>query len=121
MKTKEKIGFTEFLEIEKKLDIRMGQVVDAIRIPKKDKLLQFTVIFGGGEDEMKTSVTNLGEFFEPDDFVGEFFPFIVNLTPSKLGGIMSDVMIMVATSVLEGRDGQIELKPNDYTMGSKLL
>lgn len=121
METKEKIKFFEFLEVQKKLDIRMGQVVDCVRIPKKDKLLQLTVIFGNGDEDVKTSVTSLGEFFEPDNFLNEFFPFIINLTPTKIGGVISEAMIMVGTGVLERSKDDIELKFSDYTIGSKLL
>ena len=43
---KEKIEYSEFLEIEKKLEIKFGQIVKAERIPKSDKMLKLTVLFG---------------------------------------------------------------------------
>lgn len=110
---KDKITFGEFLEIESKLEITVGLVIEAIRIPKKDKLLQLTVDFGN--DGVKTAVTNLGGTFEPIDLVGIKFPFITNLEPSKLGGVMSEAMIMVSSY----ENGTIEL--DSPTNGGKLM
>lgn len=118
MNTKEKISFDEFLSIEGKLDIRIGQVVSFERIPKKDKLVKLTVIFGEKEEDKITVVTNLGELYKEDDFVTFFFPFIVNLTPSKLGGVISEAMIIVGKSA---QLNSVELTYADYTIGSKLL
>lgn len=112
---KEKITYDEFLEIEKKLEIRIGQIVDVERIPKSKKLLKLTVIFGPNKEDEKTVVTNLGEKFEPEDIVGIWCPFIMNLVPSKMMGVESEAMIMVG----ERPEGQIELE--DYSMGTKLL
>lgn len=111
---KEKIEFSEFLEIEKKLEIRFGQVVSAERVPKSKKLLKLLVIFGIEESDEKTVVTNLGEQFEPDEFLGLTFPFVTNLQPSTMMGITSEAMIMVGNN-----NGVVEL--DDYSLGSKLL
>ncbi len=98
---KEQIEFTEFLEIEKKLDIRIGEITAAERVPKSDKLLKLTVSFGPNEwveGSVKTVVTNIGSNFEPETLVGALCPFIVNLKPSKMMGIISEAMIMVGTA-----------------------
>jgi tRNA-binding EMAP/Myf-like protein len=79
-----------------------------------------TVSFSKKEGDEITVVTNLGEFYEPDDFA-TFLPFIVNLEPVKLGGVMSEAMIIVGKSQTDGFEGNIELTYADYTMGSKLL
>ena len=111
---KEKIEFTEFLEIEKKLEIIMGQVVSAERIPKSTKLIKMRVNFTGEPSEDKSVVTNLGSTFEPSDFEGKKFPFITNLIPSTMMGVVSEAMIIVGTD-----DKTIELY--DYSIGSKLM
>jgi tRNA-binding EMAP/Myf-like protein len=77
-----------------------------------------TVSFSKKEGD-EITVTNLGEFYEPDDFA-TFLP-IVNLEPVKLGGVMSEAMIIVGKSQTDGFEGNIELTYADYTMGSKLL
>jgi len=117
MELKEQIEFSEFLEIEKKLDIRIGQIVAAERVPKSDKLLKLTVIFGTEESDTKTVVTNIGSFVEPEDLLSLKTPFIVNLKPSKMMGIISEAMIMAGTD--ENGDTQIGL--DYFLIGTKLL
>jgi methionyl-tRNA synthetase len=117
MITKDKIEFSEFLEIEKKLDIRIGQVVAAERVPKSDKLLKLTVIFGVNEEDEKTVVTNIGSTTEPDDLLGLTIPFIVNLKPSKMMGITSEAMIVVGT----GLEGQMQIGLDYMGIGTKIL
>ena len=111
---KEKIEYAEFLEIEKKLEIKFGQVVKAERIPKSNKMLKLTVLFGVEESDEKISVTNLGSQFEPSDFEGLTLPFITNLKPHKMMCVVSEVMIMVSTI-----EGLVEL--DNYSLGSQLL
>jgi len=112
--SKELIEFSEFLEIEKKLEIKYGQIVSAERIPKSKKLLKLIVIFGIEESDEKTVVTNLGDKFEPEEFEGLTLPFITNLTPSVMMGVTSEAMIMVPTN-----HGLVELE--EYSLGAKLL
>lgn len=116
MEIKEKISFEEFLELEKRLDIRIGRVVFAERVPKSKKLIKLTVKFSEEPEEwhIKTIVTNLGEKFEPEQFVSKSFPFIMNLIPVVMMGIESQAMIMVGEI-----DGNIEL--NNYSAGAKLM
>ena len=54
---KEKIVFKEFLEIESKLEIKIGRVVEVNEVPKSDKLLRLSVDFG--PDDIRTVVTNI--------------------------------------------------------------
>lgn len=110
--SKEKIEFAEFLEIEKKLEITIGQIENAERIPKSTKLIKLSVRFGN--EDIKTVVTNLGADLEPEDFEGLVLPFITNLAPSTMMGVVSEAMIMVGKN-----HDTIEL--NDYSLGSKLL
>jgi len=98
MTTKDKISFSEFLEIEKKLDIRVGQIVAAERVPKSNKLLKLTVRFGLEEADKKTVVTNIGTTHDPEDLIGKISPFIVNLEPVTMMGIVSEAMIVAGTS-----------------------
>jgi len=114
---KNKITFNEFLEIEKKLEIRIGTVTEAIRVPKSDKLLQLTVSFGE-KIGTKICVTNLGQHDEPSEFLDCTMPFVMNLEPSKMMGIESEVMIMVGEDDYVGIVGY---NMKDYIIGSKLL
>jgi len=114
--SKELIDFNEYIEIEKKLEIRIGSIVDADVIPKSKKMVKLRVSFSGELDapEMKTVVTNLGDKFGIKDFIGIRCPFITNLAPVTIMGVMSEAMIVVAE-----KNGNVEL--TDYSIGSKLL
>ncbi len=112
--TKEQISFDQFLEMESKLDIRIGTVKFVERIPKSDKMLKLTVSFGDGK--IRTVATNIGNRInDPQDLVMVQFPFIMNLAPSKMMGVVSEAMIMV----VENAEGKLELE--QFTDGSKLL
>lgn len=95
MITKELISFEDFMKASKQLDIRIGQVISAERVPKSTKMLKLQVIFGEADEDELTVVTNIGDKFEPDDLLALTFPFVVNLTPSKIMGIISQAMIVV--------------------------
>ena len=118
MKTKDKIPFSEFLEIEKKLDIRIGKIVHAERIPKSSKLLKLTVIFGANEEDQKTVVTNIGSTHEPEFLFDLTMPFIVNLEPVTMMGIVSEAMIVVGTND-DAEKPQVGL--DYFSIGSKLI
>lgn len=113
---KPKIEFKEFMEIADKLEIKVGMIVSAKRIPNKDKLLELDVAFGLNGTDVKTCVTNLGEKFVPEVFVAKKLPFIMNLEPVKMGGVVSEVMLMV-TEV----DGQIEIDMGKFPVGGSLM
>lgn len=117
MKTKDKINFNEFIEIEKKLDIRIGQIVTAERVPKSDKLLKLTVKFGDEDDELKTVVTNIGSTITPEFLVDLTMPFVVNLEPVKMMGITSEAMIVVGTNLY----GQMQVGLDYFGVGTKLF
>jgi methionyl-tRNA synthetase len=114
---KNEITYEEFEESVSKLDIRIGQIIEAERVPKTDKLLKLTVNFGG-ETGYKTSVTNIGEFFSPNDVVGAKLPFVMNLKPSEMRGILSEVMIVTGQTT----DGlNIRYIKTRAELGTKLL
>lgn len=114
---KDQIEFSEFLEIEKKLDIRVGTIVGIERVPKSDKLLKLDVAFG---ETNRIVVTNIGNRIEnPENkLLHQQFAFVMNLKPSKMMGIVSEAMILV----IENEQGEIELaEDGQFTDGSKLL
>lgn len=115
---KQEITFDEFKEIESKLDIRIGLIIAAERIPKKDKLLKLTVIFGLMPEDEKTVVTNLGEHMEPEELVQMSMPFVMNLPPAKLGGVLSEAMIIAG---IVPETGKFDLDCSTYSIGTKLI
>ena len=118
--SKEKIAFTDFLQIANKLEIKVGMVKSAVRVPKKDKLLELTVVFeiplNDKSTPTKICVTNLGEFYEPEKFIGCRLPFIMNLEPAKMGGVVSEVMLMVGKG-----NGDIKIDLRDFEFGDELM
>lgn len=111
---KDLIEFNDFIEIEKKLEIRYGTIVEAERVPKSDKMLKLTVDFGA---EKRTVMTNIGNRIGDLSIVDCQMPFIMNLKPMKIMGIESSAMIMVA----ENSIGDLEFKRTMYSNGAKLL
>lgn len=86
---RETIAFDDFT----KLDIRVGTVLDCIKVPKADKLLQLKLDDGLGE---RTIVSGIAKYYNPEDLIGKQICFIANLAPRKLKGITSEGMILSA-------------------------
>ena len=84
------ISFEDF----KKLDIRIGKIISAERIPDSDKLVKMQVDFGV---EQRQILAGIAEFV-PDlaPLVGKEMPFIVNLEPRKMRGFESQGMMLAA-------------------------
>lgn len=120
MKNKDKINFEKFMEISNQLDIRIGLITKAERIPKSYGM-KLTVLFELGdednEDVTKTAFTNLGKTHEPFDLEGLECPFIMNLEPSVIKGVTSEVMIMVG----ENDDLGVLIDSSEYVYGTKLM
>lgn len=89
---KKQIDFNEYLEIEKTLEIRVGEIISVEDVPKSDKLIKLTVNFG---NEKRTVVTNIKPHLAHIQLlVGWMFPFVMNLKPVKMMGIESTAMIL---------------------------
>ena len=78
-----------------KLDIRIGTVLAAERVPETDKLIKCTIDFG--ELGERTIVSGIAEWKTPEELVGRQFPYIVNLAPRVLKGIESQGMLVAAS------------------------
>ena len=112
--SKAKINFDTFLDIETKLEIKIGMIRSVEMMPKSDKMLKLEVSFG--DDDRRTVMTNIGNRIENiEDLEMVQLPFITNLEPAKIMGVISEAMIMVA----ENEDGEIEFE--SFTNGAKLL
>lgn len=83
-----------------KLDIRVGKVLECLKVKKADKLLQFKIDDGMGG---RTIVSGIAKFYEPADLIGKEVCFIANFPPRKLKGIESQGMILSA----EDADGRL--------------
>jgi len=94
---KESIDFDDFM----KMDIRIGAIVAAEKVPKTKKLLKITV--DAGVDQ-RTVVSGIAEFFKPEDIIGRQVTVLMNLEPRKIKGITSQGMILMA----EDADGTLD-------------
>ena len=78
-----------------KLDIRIGMVIAAEKVPETDKLIKCTVDFG--ELGTRTIVSGIATWKTPDELVGKRLPYIVNLAPRMLKGVASEGMLLAAS------------------------
>ena len=82
-----------------KLDIRTGKVLECVKVPKADKLLQFRIDDGLGG---RTILSGIAEYYQPEELVGKTVCFIANLEPRKIKGIVSQGMLLSAESFITG-------------------
>ena len=84
-----------------KVDLRVGQVLSAERIPKADKLLLLQVDVG--EAAPRQILAGIAQFYEPEALVGQQLVIVANLAPRKLRGYESQGMVVAASAGPEGR------------------
>ena len=86
---KEEITFDDFT----KLDLRVGTIIEAQKMPKTKKLLVLKVDTG---IDVRTIVSGIAETFSPEEVVGKQVTVLVNLAPRKLRGVESQGMILMS-------------------------
>ncbi|HJQ33205.1 MAG TPA: methionine--tRNA ligase [Pyrinomonadaceae bacterium] len=84
-----------------KVELRVGEVLTAERVPKSDKLLRFTVDVG--EQQPRQILAGIAEHYEPEKLVGRKLVIVSNLKPRKLRGFESQGMVLAASVGEEGR------------------
>ena len=96
-------GVRTLIEIDDfaKVDLRVGQVLTAERLPKSDKLLLMTVDIG--EEKPRQILAGIAEYYEPAQMVGRKVVIVANLKPRKLRGHESQGMVVAASYGDEGR------------------
>ena len=86
---KEVIQFDDFV----KLDIRIGTIVEAEKMPKSSKLLKLVVDIGV---EKRTILSGIAKHFNPEKIVGQQVCVVANLAPRKMMGTESNGMVLTA-------------------------
>lgn len=76
-----------------KIDLRVGTIEAAARVPKADKLLHLIVNIGL---EKRDILSGIAEHFTPEEIVGRQVVVVVNLAPRKMRGVESRGMILMA-------------------------
>jgi len=85
---KPETSFDDFM----KMDIRIGTILEAERVPKTDKLLKLLVDTG---IDQRTVVSGIAGSFSPEEVVGKQVTLLANLAPRKIKGIESQGMILM--------------------------
>jgi methionyl-tRNA synthetase len=92
---KDLIQFDDF----SKMDLRVGTILEAEKMPKTNKLLVLKVDTG---IDVRTIVSGIAESFKPEDIIGQKVTVLVNLAPRALRGVESQGMILMTTTA-EGK------------------
>lgn len=106
-----KITIDDFAKIE----LRVGQVKVAERVPKSDKLLRLEVDIGS---EVRQVLAGIAEAYAPETLVGRKVVIVANLAPRKLRGYESNGMIVAAS--LEGGKPALASFLEDVPVGARL-
>ncbi|HRW61992.1 MAG TPA: methionine--tRNA ligase [Bacteroidales bacterium] len=86
---KDNIAYDDFA----KMDIRVGTILEAERVPKTDKLLKLRIDTG---IDKRTVVSGIAVDHKPEDIIGKQVSILVNLEPRTIRGIESQGMILMA-------------------------
>ena len=85
------ITIDDFLKVE----LRVGEIKVAERVPKSDKLLRFEVDLG--EEKPRQILAGLAEYYEPETLIGRKIVVVANLKPRKMRGLESNGMVCAAS------------------------
>ncbi|RLG63536.1 methionine--tRNA ligase subunit beta [archaeon] len=85
-------GLIDIREFEK-LDIRVGKIIKAEKIPRTTKLLRLEVDVG---NEIRQLVAGIAEEYSPEELIGKLIVVLVNLKPKVIRGVASQGMLLAA-------------------------
>jgi methionyl-tRNA synthetase len=87
---KPNITFDDFA----KLDLRVGTITAAEKVPKADKLLKLSIDIG--EAQPRTVVSGIAMHYTPEELSGQQVVLVANLEPRKMRGVESQGMVLMA-------------------------
>lgn len=89
----EKITYDDFAKVE----IKVGTIKSVEVVPEADRLLKLMVDFG--EEELRQIVSGIRTHFsEPEVLIGTQCPFVTNLAPREIKGLVSNGMILAVST-----------------------
>ncbi len=91
------MGYVSFSDF-KKLDLRVGEIIEAKKVEGSRKLVRLVVNLG---NERRQLVAGVAEYYDPEDLIGKQIVVVANLQPRKFMGIESQGMLLAA--VVDGR------------------
>lgn len=77
-----------------KLDLRVARVEKAEVVAGKDRLLRLEISLG---QECRTLVAGIAKSYAPENLVGRSIVIVANLKPAKIGGVLSQGMLLCAS------------------------
>ncbi|MGH9507567.1 MAG: methionine--tRNA ligase subunit beta, partial [Terriglobales bacterium] len=107
-----RIGIEDFA----KVDMRVGEVRTAEKVPGADRLLKLTVDIG---TEVRQIVAGIAAVYRPDELVGRKVIIVANLQPRKLRGLESNGMVVAAAAGEHGAPVLVTV-PADTPNGARL-
>jgi len=108
---KDSITFDDFSRI----DIRTATILEAEKVPKTTKLLKLKIDTGL---DVRTIVSGIAEYYEPEAIIGKQISIVANLEPRKIKGIKSQGMILMA----EDKDGKLVMvSPSDKVSNGSMI
>jgi methionyl-tRNA synthetase len=108
---KDPVTFDDFSRI----DIRTATILEAEKVPKTTKLLKLKIDTGL---DIRTIVSGIAEYYNPEAIVGKQISIIANLEARKIKGIESQGMILMA----EDKDGKLVMvTPTDKVSNGSMI
>jgi methionyl-tRNA synthetase len=111
METPELISIETFAQV----DLRVGQIVLAERVPNADKLLRLEV--DAGEASPRQLLAGIAEWYAPESLIGQKIIVVFNLQPRRMRGLESQGMLLAADA--EGKP-MLATVPAETPNGSRL-
>ncbi|PIE72778.1 MAG: methionine--tRNA ligase [Deltaproteobacteria bacterium] len=109
----QEITFADF----QRLDLRVGEIMDAEPIVKSKKLLKLRVRL----QEERTIVAGIAEHYAPEDLIGRKVIVVANLKPAQLMGVVSQGMVLAAKESVGGKERLVLASVReDIAPGSKV-
>ena len=111
MPGKDPVSFDDFT----KIDIRTATILEAEKVPKTTKLLKLKIDTG---IDIRTIVSGIAEYYEPENIIGKQISIVANLEPRKIKGIESKGMILMA----EDKDGKLVMvSPSEKVSNGSMI
>jgi methionyl-tRNA synthetase len=81
------INFDDF----KKVDLRVGKVIQAEKVEKSDKLLKLMISIG---EEERQVLSGIAKSYSPEDIINKNVILVANLEPRNIMGFESKGMVL---------------------------
>lgn len=89
----------------KKIELKVGKIIEAEEVPGADKLLKLKVDLG---TEQRQLVAGIKKQYQPSDLIGKHVAVVSNLAPRTMMGVESQGMVLAASD----ESGPVILRPD---------